>query len=73
MGGLVILNMDYIVNEKQGKIIMKEDKDSKVFGKKIEDYFETAKRYLLADPKGLLQLLQTYKKENINPKYISKL
>ena len=52
---------------------MKEDKDSKVFGKKIEDYFETAKRYLLADPKGLLGLLQSYKKENINPKYIAKL
>lgn len=35
-------------------------------GKKEEDYFNTAKKYLLADPKELLDLLLNFKKENIN-------
>lgn len=35
-------------------------------GKKEEDYFNTAKKYLLADPKELLDFLLTFNKENIN-------
>lgn len=35
-------------------------------GKKEEDYFNTAKKWLLADTKELLDLLLNFKKENIN-------
>jgi dynein heavy chain len=35
-------------------------------GKKEEDYFETAKRYLLNDPKDLLDMLKNYDRDNIN-------
>jgi len=65
MGGLVIMNLDYIRNEKKGKIIMKADPDNP-FGKKIPDYFSTAKQYLLSEPKKLLSMLLSYEKESVN-------
>lgn len=41
--------------------------------KKEEDYFETAKRYLLNDSKELMDLLRTYNRENIPHHLIVKL
>lgn len=38
LGGLVIMNLDYIRDEKKGKIITKADPDNP-YGKKINDYF----------------------------------
>lgn len=52
---------------------MMPDPDPKAYGKKIDDYFSTAKKYLLTDPKSLLDILKNYNKENINPNYIAKL
>jgi dynein heavy chain len=40
-----------------------------MMGKKEEDYFETAKKYLLNDPKELLDLFMKYDRDNI-PTYI---
>ena len=51
-----------------GQIIIKT-----VEGKKEEDYFETAKRYLLNDVSSLMKNLTEYEKENINPQFIKKL
>lgn len=65
LGGLVILNIDFI--KKQGGNIIMKAAEGNQFGKKEEDYFETAKRYLLNDTKELLDLLKTYDKDNINP------
>lgn len=42
-------------------------KEGQVGGKKEENYFETAKRYLLTDTRELLEILMTYDKDNINP------
>jgi dynein heavy chain len=39
-------------------------------GKKEEDYFETAKRFILNDAKSLLDSLLGYDKDNINPRLI---
>jgi len=44
-----------------------------VNGKKEDDFFGTAKMYLLNDPKDLLEILKNYEKENINDKQIKKL
>lgn len=41
--------------------------------KKEEDYFETAKKYLLNDSKELLEMLKNYDKDHINPYLIQKL
>ena len=51
-----------------GQIIIKT-----VEGKKEEDYFETAKRYLLNDVSSLMKNLTEYEKESINPQFIKKL
>lgn len=51
-----------------GQIVIKT-----VDGKKEEDYFETAKKYLLNDVGTLMKDLTEYKKENINPAFIKKL
>lgn len=67
LGGVVMLTMDYI-KEQGGAMIMMPDPDPKAYGKKIDDYFNTAKKYLLAEPQKLLDLLlKQYNKENINP------
>lgn len=44
-----------IIKEKGGEIIMRNVEGS--LGKKEEDFFTTAKKYLLNDPKELLDLL----------------
>ena len=44
-----------------------------VDGKKEEDYFETAKKFLLNDVTTLMKELLEYKKESINPALIKKL
>lgn len=67
LGGIVILLTDHI-KKAGGSIIIKN-----VEGKKEEDYFETAKKYLLNDVTQLMTLLTEYKKENINPQLIKKL
>lgn len=48
LAGVVVLNTDYI-KQNGGEIIMKA-KEGQIGGKKEEDYFETARRYLLNDP-----------------------
>lgn len=73
LGGVVILFQDHIKKNLGGEIVMKPDPDPKALGKKIEDYFETAKKYLLNDPKELLDILKSYDKDNINPALIMKL
>ena len=55
-----------------GEIIMSV-KECQVGGKKKENYFETANRYLLNDPRELLNMLMTYNKDNINPNIINTL
>lgn len=69
LAGVVIMNTDYI--KKVGEIIVTPVKDQ--IGKKEENYFLTAKMYLLNDPKELLSTLMNYNREAINPKYIEKL
>ena len=73
LGGVVILFQDHIKKNLNGEIVVRPDPDPKNFGKKIEDYFETAKRYLLNDPKELLEILKHYDKDNVNPALITKL
>ena len=67
LGGIVILLQDKI-KAVGGQIIIKT-----VEGKKEEDYFETAKRYLLNDVSSLMKNLTEYEKESINPQFIKKL
>ncbi len=61
------MNTDFI--KKNGEIII----DRKEGGKKEENYFETARKYLLNDTRELLDLLMTYDKDAINPANIKKL
>ncbi len=67
LGGIVILLQDKI-KAAGGQVVIKT-----VDGKKEEDYFETAKKYLLNDVTTLMKDLTEYKKENINPALIKKL
>lgn len=53
LAGVVIMNLDTI-REKGGDVIM-TTKEGGI--KKEENYFETAKRYLLNDPRELLEML----------------
>mgnify|MGYP000151767920 CR=1 FL=1 len=47
--------------------------DPTQIGKKVADYWETAQKELLANPKVLLSLLQTYDKDNIAEDTIKKI
>jgi dynein heavy chain len=67
LGGVVVLLQDRL-KANNAQIIIKN-----VDGKKEEDYFETAKKYLLNDVTTLMKDLIEYKKENINPALIKKL
>jgi dynein heavy chain len=67
LGGVVVLLQDKL-KANNAQIIIKN-----VDGKKEEDYFETAKKYLLNDVTTLMKDLIEYKKENINPALIKKL
>ncbi len=71
LGGVVILNLDTI-KENGGSIIMTAQEGA-IGGKKEENYFETAKRFLLNDTQKLLDLLILYKKENTTAATIKKL
>lgn len=51
-----------------GQIVIKN-----IDGKKEEDYFETAKKYLLNDVTSLMKSLTEYDKENINGSFMKKL
>lgn len=66
----MILNID-TVRKNGGEILTKNVEGQ--LAKKEEDYFETAKRFLLNDPKDLLEMLKSYDKDNINPAFIYKL
>ncbi|KAL4429885.1 hypothetical protein ABPG74_022908 [Tetrahymena malaccensis] len=70
LGGIVILNLDYI-KKCGGNIITKKVEGT--LNQKEEDYFETAKKFLLNDPAGLLDMLKGFDKNNINPYNIQKL
>ena len=61
LGAVVLLNLDNL-RKNGGDIIVKIID----LNKKEEDYFETAKRYLLNDAKELLDMLKNYDKDNIN-------
>lgn len=71
MAGVVILNMDKI-KRSGGEVIM-TIKEGQVGGKKEENFFETAKKYLLNDTKELLDMLMVYDKDNISAPLIKKL
>ena len=72
LGGVVILCID-VIRQKGGEMKTMVDPDPKAYGKRIEDYFATAKLYLLDNPKTLLETLKEFDKENINPNSILKL
>jgi dynein heavy chain len=61
LAGVVIMNTDHV--KKVGEIIMTNVPGQ--IGKKEENYFETAKRYLLTDPKELLEILMKYDRDAI--------
>ena len=67
LGGVVCLLLDKLKSQ-GGNIIVKT-----VDGKKEDDYFETAKKYLLTDVNALMKDLVEYKKESINPALIKRL
>jgi dynein heavy chain len=68
LAGACILLQDEIV-KMNGEIIMRRVEGSL---KKEENWTETARIYLLNDPKALLSTLQGYKKEEINQALIAK-
>jgi dynein heavy chain len=70
LGGMVVLLTDTI-KKSGGEIIMKNVEGQ--IGKKEEDYFNTAKRYLLNDPQELLVQLKGYDRDHINQSLIVKL
>jgi len=64
---VIYLTID-IIKSKGGEIIFANEG-----GKKIASYFETAKKYLLNDPKDLLNVLLEFDKTTINDKMIKNL
>jgi len=64
LAGVVILLLDKIKKEKGGDIIMTADPNK--MNKKEENFFETAKRYLLNDTRELLDMLKGYDRDNIS-------
>jgi dynein heavy chain len=63
LGGMVILLAD-IIKKNGGEIVIRNVEGQP--GKKEEDFFTTAKRYLLNDSKELLDMLFKYDREHIN-------
>ena len=70
LGGTCILLLDEI-KRKGGDIEMRKVEGS--LTKKEEDWFVTAKKWILNDPKELLDMLLNYKKEEQNPRLIEML
>ena len=60
LAAVVILMSDHI--KKVGSIVIENNKET---GKKEENYFATAKLYLLSNPKELLDLLLNFDREKI--------
>ena len=58
LSAICILNLEYI--KKNGELIKSTQGE-----RKDVDYFETAKRYLLNDPKELVEILKNYDKNNV--------
>ena len=67
LGGVVILLQDKLKAQNNAIVIKNVD------GKKEEDYFETAKKFILSDVATMMKDLIEYKKESINPVLIKKL
>ena len=63
LGGMVCLLAD-VIKKGGGEILMRPVEGQ--MGKKEEDFFGTAKKYLLNDPKELLDTLKSYDNKNIN-------
>ncbi|CAD8066256.1 unnamed protein product [Paramecium sonneborni] len=61
--GVVILNLDNLRSQITQPLTTLTN----------QDYFEIAKKYLLNDPKELLELIRNYDKNNINPYNINRL
>lgn len=53
--------------------IIKKKVEGAIGGQKVDDYLETAKKYLLNDTTSLLKNLLEFDRENIAPEYIKKL
>jgi len=70
LSGVVILQAEKI--RKSGGEILTSVKEGQI-GKREENYFETAKRYLLNDSRELMEWLQTFDKDNISPATMKKL
>jgi dynein heavy chain len=68
ISAVTILLSDYI-----RKTLGKEIEKVKEGDKWKDDYFKTARLYLLDDPKGLLVVINSYDKDNINPRFIAKI
>ncbi|CAD8156782.1 unnamed protein product [Paramecium pentaurelia] len=71
LAGVVILMQEYI-KQNGGEIILTM-KEGQIGGKKEENFFETARKYLLSDPQKLLDQLLKYDKDSTNPAHIKKL
>lgn len=67
---MVILLAD-IIKKNGGEIVIRNVEGQP--GKKEEDFFKTAKLYLLNDSKELLDLLKNYDRDHINQKLIQNL
>jgi len=62
--GLVIICIEKI-KEKGGEMLLTAPDINIPFSKREEDYFATAKRYLLNDPKELLDILMNFETPGI--------
>ncbi|EGR28022.1 hypothetical protein IMG5_184920, partial [Ichthyophthirius multifiliis] len=72
LAGVVILNTEKI-KQNGGEIIMQVKEGQQLTMKKEENYFETAKRYLLNDTRELLEMLMNFDKDSIQQSTIIKL
>lgn len=73
LAGIVILNMNYI-RKLGGDVLISTTRDEKTNQLiKSENYFETAKRFLLQSPDQLLQILLNYDKSQVNDAMIQTL
>lgn len=70
LAAVVILNIDRI--KKNGGEIIMQAKEGQI-GKKEENYYDTAKRYLLGNTRDLLDLLTNFDKDNIQAATILRL
>lgn len=69
MGAVCYFMIDEI-KEQGGEIIKKIDPDDQFKRRKIEEYYDTSKKYLLNNPDKLKKKLLDYDKEKITPEII---